>query len=413
MEEEIDLKVYVRVLVRRWWLIAGLAFVAAAVAFSLSTFLPPYYQAEAMVAFTVPQYVATFDSRLQSLADPEFPYKAFPSLATSEAVLVALKDVVEERWPTYDNGLRTVAGLRRIVRANPGADPSLVILQVQNGDPQQVANLANAWAEVFVSEAKEIYGRSGDDLVYFEEQLDQAEEELDRAEKALVEFQRRNEGEVLAGQLEALKQAQTDYLNEQKDIEDMIRDVEGFLAQLKGYSADAPVLFGDDLTALFLEIAAFNADGRVPIELQIGGAEGFSDRSVRDVRTLLQGLSDTLQARLSAIESSLAAMEPQILDLQERIQGFRNELDKLVRIRNVAEDTYLILARKVEETRLVVEAPSGEVRLVSRASVPERPVGPRRLINAVVAGTIALMVGVLGVFAVEWWRGEGSESKSA
>jgi chromosome segregation ATPase len=225
---------------------------------------------------------------------------------------------------------------------------------------------------------------------------------LNRAEENLKEFQSRNEEEILTGNLSALKENQRDYLREYREIQDTIRNLEEILAQLQDYPPSEQVSLGDEMTALLLQIGAFGAGDSPTIELQIGGAETFSNRTVGELRVFLAGLSNTLQARLSAIESSLLEIEPQMLDLQERIQEFANENSGLIRNRDLARENYMTLARKVEETRLAVQTPSGEVRVVSEATLGT-PVGPRKLLNGIVAGAFGLMLGVFGVLAWEWW----------
>jgi uncharacterized protein involved in exopolysaccharide biosynthesis len=66
MEEEIDLRQYITVLMRRWYWIAGLALAAAVVAFGVSSILPPTYEATALVVVTQPRYLFQFDSRVQA-----------------------------------------------------------------------------------------------------------------------------------------------------------------------------------------------------------------------------------------------------------------------------------------------------------------------------------------------------------
>ena len=48
-----------------------------------------------------------------------------------------------------------------------------------------------------------------------------------------------------------------------------------------------------------------------------------------------------------------------------------------------------------------------EVRLASQAEPPAEPTGPRKLPNVAIAGMLGLTLGVFGVFALEWWQGEG------
>jgi uncharacterized protein involved in exopolysaccharide biosynthesis len=44
------------------------------------------------------------------------------------------------------------------------------------------------------------------------------------------------------------------------------------------------------------------------------------------------------------------------------------------------------------------------VQLASRAAVPERAVGPRKLVNAAVAGLLGLLASFLIITLTAWWR---------
>ena len=87
MEEEIDLRAYVAVLIRYWKWIAGLALVAAVAAFVVSLLLPSSYEASAVVIITEPRYQMQFDPRFATVDQWTPAYKAFPTLATSDEVL--------------------------------------------------------------------------------------------------------------------------------------------------------------------------------------------------------------------------------------------------------------------------------------------------------------------------------------
>jgi uncharacterized protein involved in exopolysaccharide biosynthesis len=90
--------------------------------------------------------------------------------------------------------------------------------------------------------------------------------------------------------------------------------------------------------------------------------------------------------------------------LQQQLQESQVDEDQLIRAQEVAQETYVTLAHKVEEVQIAADDTSGEVRLASRAAVPERAVSPRKVLNTVVVGTLGLMLAVSGVLAFEWWR---------
>jgi uncharacterized protein involved in exopolysaccharide biosynthesis len=411
------------VLLRRWKWIAGLTLVAAGVAFAVSMLLPPVYQAQAVVLITQPRYLMQFDPRFETIEHWAPAYKAFPTLATSDDVLQGVLDAYS---PSPEAGIENwnLTTLSEMVKATSAGDPSLVVLKVRSRSPQDAAGIASAWATVLVTQGNEMYSMGEQDLAFFKEQLTQAEQALNQADAALIEFQARNQASIVGTQLGSLRQAQADYLADQRAIAVIIQDVQGLRSQLAQRPTDNPSSFADDLTALLLQIAAFNTwtsrpipgstegDSNVyfstqasePVQLQLSSAESLSSRSVAEQIAFLDDLVRTLEARSAEIDGRLAELEPQILTLQQRLQEISAESDRLIRARDLARETYMTLARKVEEARIAAAESDGVLQVGSYAAPPEKPASPRKLLNTAVAGALGLLVGVLGAFAIEWWR---------
>jgi succinoglycan biosynthesis transport protein ExoP len=319
--------------------------------------------------------------------------------------------------------------------AGPGMDPSMVRLAVLSGDPEEAARVANAWAELFVARANAIYGSHSEEQVrFFEIQLERAQLELEDAEEARVAFQARNQSALVEVQLASAQQDLRDYLVEQREIERAVRNARAVKVSVADEPVDRLVSPGDDLTALLLQIQAYNVQTSRPVQRESEDAEVevrpsetgpsvwlqisdaillSSERTAGELAVSLDGLVATLEAREEQIAAQMAALEPRILTLQQRLQEAQTEEDHLIRAHEVARETHVTLARKVEEVRIAAEDTSGEVRLASRAAVPERPASPVKMVNTVVAGTLGLMLGVFGVFAVEWWRGDGERGGAA
>jgi succinoglycan biosynthesis transport protein ExoP len=387
VEEEIDLRVYVEVLIRNWRWIAGLALVAAVTALVVSFFvIPPTYEATALVAITEPRYLMRFDPRFETTNGVQPVYKAYPELAAGDELL---QNLLSQLNPRPDD-VETLRDLQGMVEAASGADPSMVRLTVRSGDAGEAARIANAWAELFVTRANEVYGQSGEEVGFFEGQLERAEVEMEAADQALVAFQARNQRAILQAQLESAQQDLQDYLIEQREIERAVRNARALQENIADQPADDLVSPGDDLTALLLQIRAFDVQasrtgsGGVEVEagpsvwLQVSDATlRSSERTSGELLAFLDGLVDILEDRAEEIAAQAAALEPQILTLQQQIQEMRTEEDSLYRARDVARETYLTLAHKVDEVQIAADDTSGEVRLASRAGVPEKPVSPR------------------------------------
>jgi len=220
----------------------------------------------------------------------------------------------------------------------------------------------------------------------------------------VIEFQGRNRASLVSEQLKSLEQTLANYLHDQRNIVGVIQNLLGLRDQLAAQSASS-VSLADALTALLLQVKGFGIDLAAPVQLQIGGVESLSDKSPAGQSALLADLVETLQSQSTEIDSRMEEIGPQILTLQRQSEEINVEGGRLIRARDLARETLVTLARKVDEVRIAAQEKNGILRIGSYASVPQHPVGPRRLFNSVVAALLALIVGVVGAFSVEFWRG--------
>lgn len=402
MEEKIDLRAYVNVLLRYWMWIVGLAIVATAIGLVISLMLPPVYKASAVVLVTDSRYQMQFDPRFDT--EEQTPaYRAFPTLATSDGIL---SQVAASYTPPAEAGIEkwTPAGLSGMAKASWVGDPRLVELSVTARLPKMAADLANAWADVLVEQGNRIYGQNEEDVAFFQKQLEMAEETLDGAEAALVEFEARNQSSIVSAQLDSHRQAQADYLADQRRIVSLVQDIQGLRGQLAEQPGNQPATLGDSLTTLFLQIKAFNAESSAPILLQFESAAAASEKTPAEQIAFLDSLAATLEERSEAIDEQLAGLEPKILSLQQTLQEVSVEGDRLNRAQDLAEETYVTLARKVDEARIAAQEEKGTLQVGSYAAVPQFPVGPQKKMIVGVAGMLGLMAGVAGAFVIDFWR---------
>ena len=400
MEEEIDLREYVRVLLRWWKWIVGVTVVAGAAALVVGLLLPPTYEATALVVVTKPRYTMQFDPRIETSAEAQPPYKAYPDLALSDAVLTALKSKVDSLGP------KTLAEMREMLSAKLGSDPSVVQLTVRAESAQDAAQIADAWATIFVARANEVYGSASDEQVrFFENQMQQARTQLDKAEQALVEFQGRNQAGVLEQQRAAAASALSADLAEKTRLEQVIRRARALQDSISTQPAGAQARLADGLTALLIEAQAFGVRDDSQLQLQLPEGLSASRETVAELKADLDRLIATLSDQGAKLDAHIAALQPQILALQGKIREISAEGDRLTRERDVARDTYTSLAHKVDETRIAAQDASREIQFASKPAVPDKPAAAHRLTKTVMAALAGLMLAVFGVFVAEWWRG--------
>jgi succinoglycan biosynthesis transport protein ExoP len=408
MEDEFDLRGYVEILLRGWKWIVGAGVVAGLAALVVSFLMPPTYEATSLVIITEPRYQMQLDERFETAEGLLAEYEVFPTLATSDDVLLEVlerhnpSDIEAEEW--------TLHALSQLVEAKSRGDPSLMVLTVRCGSAEDAAALANAWAEVLAERANDIYGEGEDQVQFFSAQVADAEGALDEADVALIEFQRRNQTLIMQADLDSYLRTTTDYLADQRSIAYLLQDIEGLRNQLAEQPAGSLSTLGDDLTTLFLQIKAFNAGASAPVQLQVASAEALSSRSLSEQIAFLDGLVVTLEAKSAEIEERLGQLVGPILELQAELEEIEVERDGLERARQLAHEEYYVLARKLEEAQLAASEPDGLVEMGSHAAVPEEPVGPKKLLNTALGAGLGLVMGAGAVLAVGWWAGGGGRA---
>jgi polysaccharide biosynthesis transport protein len=401
LEDEIDLRQYILVLVRYWKWIVGAAVVAAVAALASSFLMAPTYEATALVVVTRPRYVMQFDPRFRTLDNIQAAYRAYPELAASDDTLQSLL----EQAPAAAGSRQSINDLRQIVKAELGADQSLIRLSVRSSDPREAAAIANAWADVFVAKANGIYGSQGEQhQLFFEGQLAQAGRELEQAQQGLASFQSHNRAAILGTELESFKRAQAEYLAEQRAVASVIQNAWALRNQLEAQPAGRPLAPSDQLTVMLLQTKAFGVQETTAVQYQLGAAADTAVVTVGEQIGYLDNLVRVMGLKATEIEERLAELEPQILATQQELEQAMAEEDHLRRNKQLVTETYMTLARKVDEARIGAEDDGGEVQLASRAAVPERAVGPRKLMNTAVAGIFGMAFMIAIVFLISWWR---------
>ena len=402
MEDEMDLRVYINVLMRHWRLIAAVTLLAGVVALGVSFVSPAKYQATAMVLVTRPLYQFQFSPAINSNTQQSLTGKAALDLATSDALLQQLLLQVGDRLSADE---RNLFALREMLKAKTGGDPAIVNLSVTSRDAQRVAHVANTWGDLYVRQVNDLYGKSADQLRFFEGQLAQAKNDLNAAEQALVEFQKRNDLAILQAQLSAKQSALGNYLGMNESLVLLQQNVKNLQDQLARRPADSPSSLGDDLAQLMIQVSALSAQSSsLPIQLQMPSTGSLSDRTVGQQAAYLADLAKTIESRQAEAKKQAEALPIEIRALQGQIQETSTEAARLTRQLDLAQTVYTTLAQKVKETQISAQDASGSVRLAGSAVVPERPMSRKLLTNTALALVFGLLVVVGGVFAWEYLR---------
>jgi uncharacterized protein involved in exopolysaccharide biosynthesis len=407
MDDEIDLREYLRPLVAHWMLILGLGVLAAVVAAVINLSVPPTYQAESLVSVAP----ASYSLRLAGAATAlPVPLKAYPDFALSSDVLNAVFVQFGGKLP---RGVDTLSKFQRIVAAVPASDPTLLRLTVRDGNPAQAAEIANAWAAVFTARAGELFAQDQANVRDYDQQLGQSKIAMKAADDALAAFQAGNQVNILKAQLASQQAVLVDYLNRDHQMALLMGDTQDLLGRLAKLSPGAPSNLAEDLALLSIMTRVYGgqmvdtgqpAPNQPGLQIQVGTGKPLVGPTVADQQALAADLLSTLKARHDSIQSQVQAIEPNILALQGQQAQAQVMEDQLTRARDLAASQYLALAPKVEEAKIALGESANVVQVASRADVPTEAIGTHTLTIAVVAGAVGLLMGAAIVLFVDYWR---------
>ena len=412
MEDSIDLRPYILALWRYWWAIVACAALGTAlgVLYYLSR---NEYHATAWLAISEPSQSLQFDERIESTDELDLMLEAYPQLAFTDEVLTGMLPPLSERTDGRINDLVT---LRAHLYADRGNAPRLLRLTARADDPELAAFIANLWAEHMSEAVDTLYRNPGGQIEFYQTQLTDSTALLQTTEQALVEFQRQNRQGIVKNEIDALGLLQSSYLAERNALQLLQDDIQALRDQLLADQV-SPLTVADQLTALSLQLQAYGSHTLVtttpdqlqpnqsqPYQLQINSPEGNLTTSDRNTQIqLLDNLARTVESRLAATNNELPQLESSLLSLQGEYQALVNEFDRLTRDREVAQETYLTLVRKLDEVRISSQDLGNRVQIVSRALPPALPQRPAWL-QLVVLGAFAGALLSSAIIVLITWR---------
>lgn len=398
MEEEIDIQLYIEVIIRNWVWIVGAGVVAAVLTYVGLSLLPSTYKATATIVVLQPDNIVEFDERIRGTGNIQ-SLNALPQLAKSNRILNELLG------QSFSNEITSISDLENALEAKVGDDESIIHLTTSLQNPTDAAEITNTWTDIFVRWANDVYGhKSEDQVIFFEDQLTMAQDELRDSEQALIEYQAVNRTEIISNTLATYNNDQISYLEEKHQITNLIQNTDHLRNRLAEQPNNSDVSFADQLTALTLQLKVFDADLSPTLQFQQGTDRALTTKNRQAQLDQLDSLLAILREKSGQIDSDLSALEPQILSLQQELQKAELEYNRLLLNKLVAEESFTALARKVAEERITYADTTSGVRIASRAIVPEQPVSKHKILNSLIAGVIAsILVGAI-IILITWWK---------
>lgn len=435
-ETTIDIKELVRIFQKRRNLILAVFLGSVIIATVISFLIPKTYEAE--TTLRIKQSKGLANSLLADL--PMGNTMATKQLMSTYAEILKSRTVVEkvisltqagqEKPLLYEEMLARISTL-------PIRDTELLKLTVQAKSPTEAQLIANTLVEVFIERMTNLV-RSEQSMVrrFIGERLIEAKDDLDRSETALEAYKRNQqiiapeeETRAIVEQLSTMNKlaaenhvelasAQARLENARLQIE---KEKPEFIAentiiqQYKSKLADLEVQLVSILQKYtdkhpdVISLRAAIAETKQRLNTEIARVINNEAPSMNPVHQgLLQSKIQSeaeiaaAKAQKDAINKIMTSKERDITTLPAKEQG----LVRVSRDAMLAQEIYLMLAKRHEEARISEVMQPTDVQIIDTAIAPpaDRPVKPNKKLNVMIAAFLGLFAGTGLAFILEYFN---------
>lgn len=432
MEETIrDFKKIIKIIKRRGALIISIFVGVVAIAVVVSFLIPPTYEAE--TTLRIKQSKGLADSPLQDLPTASNNTK---QLMSTYAEIVKSRTVVEkvidktqgdkQVVPTYEQMVARITTL-------PVKESELLIIKITAKSPDDAQLVANTLVDTF-NERMTLLVRSEQSTVrqFIGERMQESKKELEIAETVLQKYKT---DEKIAAPTEETKaivdslaminkvsaentialaaaRAKAGSANNQLGKEKpgfvadspLIQQYKGKLAELEVQLVTLSQKYTDKHPDVIATRAAIE-ETKTKLNEEAGRVVNADSPSANPVHlALLQGKIQAEaeiaagSAQQAAISGVVANSEKELNKLPAKEQG----LARVMRDALVAQEIYVMLAKRHEEARISEVMQPTDVQVIDIAVAPLKPISPNKKLNVVIGGILGLVIGLGAAFILEY-----------
>ena len=418
-EQEVELRNYINVLVRRKKLIIGITLVAVLVSGILSYFvLPPVYEASGSLLVN-PKGASVNITSLEDLLSP-LSYLPQISVATY-SVIIKSKDIEKKVFDELNLSSSpynlTLSNFDSMIKVENPANTTLIKVYVQYKDPdlaQKIAkNILNDTL-LYITDLNSTQIQSSKSAL--EGQFLNAKKELENAQKALADFNSKKDNlDSLNRQRSSYVDALNSYLSDLLLFNSQIAQYENQLsstrAELKKenkyLTLEKSIIDDPLLSQLAQQLVNENI-------VYLSGLKVNSEEInpvYEDLRNKEENYTITLsglKAKKTSLENLVTAAQEKIHKLDEAINSQQLELNDLNRKVDMTQTYYSTMSSNYLQSSFV---PLSPVIISEEPIIPEKPVKPNKILNIAIAGVAALFFSILLAFFLEYWYRTKSENK--
>ena len=426
-ERVADLRDYYRVIWRHRWVVVAV-FVVVTLLAGVWTFLQtPVYRATATIEAQTQARRAMAGPDVSGMGASGFGWAAEERFYSTQIEIVQSRDLADrvikrlglKGDPLFKDVADPATALSRMVMASLRKDTGIIEISMTDPDPRRAAELANAYAQEFVSRNLELGRRGISQMVdEMQKQLDPIRQRIEEAEKDRFGIARNQDLYVPENQKVILEDNLKRYNQELTGVQIKMSELAGVILGLNALERNQ----GDPLSIQKIsenEAVRDLVAQRTTIEKEIEGLkvrfrpsapefkekqsqldriQGRLDEQVRTLRRSFEGEYELLKGQAASLSGDIDRTKRDLFEMGQRTSPYDIAKADVETRRKV----YDSLAQSVNQVSLQVSLLNNNLQLLDKAMVPTAPIKPRTRLNLAMGMILGLMLGLGVVFFIDY-----------
>ena len=400
-EEEIDLREYINVLLKRKGIIILIFLLAVITAAIVSYFIiEPVYQANTAIVVSKPKIGNSIVSE-PSLED-------YKNLITNNVLEEELIQKLNLNKPPLE---LTPYDLEQMLTIELPKGINLIKMNLQASNSKLTKDIINSWATLFIEKNKRLYfGEVKMAKTDIEEKLKLAEREFFEIEEKLMKFDETGNAKMVEDEIKYKTSKILSYKSRLVDIQISLEKenakkeqiITSINEQEKVLKLNRSVV--DD--QFFQQVISNLTDAN----LKIDNLTYISEVTNPIYYNLTEQLISTnisinsLIAEENQLRKNINDFGVSLENLKKGLTEKKLILAQLNREYSAKEKLYNIFYKQSEEIQLTETAQENLLKIASLAYEPKSPIKPNKKLNILIAGVLGLFVGVFVAFFLEFWQ---------
>ena len=428
IEDEIPLREYILVPLRKWWVVVSVLGFTLAAAWVFVLQQPEVYQARTKLLIVAPvseqllghETNAQDNESLNPLVGRNLSVETLSALATANDLIQKIIVELDLRDSSTGRhwGVERLAGMMNpeVQTAGQGGALSLLTMTVKGGDPRLLERAANKWAEIFIEENSQLLvAEAASSFEFVSTQYQETQKALYAKQEEKLAYQRGHQLAPLVGQLNVSEATFQEFLGQlQSKRAALVRGQAQLQSAEEAFAGETRLqTFERSIsTDAIWGLLASNPDSEVVQALpQLKVTDQEPNElyfSLKNRIVSLRSSVATLTAEIDYLEGKIEELTGSIEELSNSANTIRLELFRLDEDIRVLTDDRSQLSRNFQAARIAKAGELGSIRVVESAVEPRVADGPDRRRHLLFGAVLGLLLGVALAFFLHYLQGGAS-----